>query len=87
MVIDLKTGDQKYFNDYASVHQVFYQLKYGLYQIVTDDSASDATARVTVQSLLETELFLQISWQQQTILFQKYFLHLYLVMSPKKESV
>lgn len=52
LVIDLKTGDQKYFNDYASVHQVFYQLKYGLYQIVTDDSASDATARVTVQSLL-----------------------------------
>lgn len=52
LVIDLKTGEQKHFNDYTSVYNVFYQLKYGLYQIVTDNSASDTTARVTVQNLL-----------------------------------
>ena len=52
LVIDLKTGEQKHFNDYASVYNVFYQLKYGLYQIVADSSESDTTARVTVQNLL-----------------------------------
>ena len=52
LVIDLKTGEQKHFNDYASVYNVFYQLKYGLYQIVADSSESDTTARVAVQNLL-----------------------------------
>ena len=41
LVIDLKT-----------VYNVFYQLKYGLYQIVADSSESDTTARVAVQNLL-----------------------------------
>lgn len=52
LVIDLKTGEQKHFNDYASTYNVYYQLKYGLYQIVTDNSELDATARVTIQNLL-----------------------------------
>ena len=52
LVIDLKTGEQKHFNDYASIYNVYYQFRYGLYQIVTDNSESDTTARVTIQNLL-----------------------------------
>ena len=79
LVIDLKTGEQKHFNDYASVYNVFYQLKYGLYQIVADSSESDTTARVTVQNLLRNGTVSRINWQQLTILFQKHFHHLCLV--------
>ncbi len=52
LVIDLRTGEQRHLNDSASVHRIYYQLRYGLYQVVTGEGETDTQGRIAVRNLL-----------------------------------
>lgn len=52
LVIDLRTGEKRFLNEYASPSSIYYQLKYDRFQVVTDSSDDEQNVHLFIRNLV-----------------------------------